>query len=96
MVCLGRCACPAGRPRQVTGTKAELVLRVLSAFGLEAPTTAPAQLLRALVLERSSEQGYLAVDGPGGALCFGKRRTTLHRTGFRRRLDTDHRPDSRR
>jgi hypothetical protein len=37
---------------QVTGTKAELMLRVLGAFKLAAPTTAPAALLRALLLER--------------------------------------------
>jgi hypothetical protein len=66
----------------VTGTKAELVLRVLDAFGLDAPTKAPAQLLRALLLERST-----AYDGWDGleaatmhlsvASCFGYHRAVF-------------------
>lgn len=44
---------PFSISQQVTGTKAELMLRVLGAFNLSSPTTAPAELLRALVLERS-------------------------------------------
>jgi hypothetical protein len=47
---------------QVTGTKAELVLRLLGAFSLNEPTKAPAQLLRAMLLERSTL--YDAWDGP--------------------------------
>lgn len=48
---------------QVTGTKAELMLRILGAFGFTAPTTtAPAQLLRALLLERSTD--FENWDGP--------------------------------
>jgi hypothetical protein len=35
-----------------SGTKAELVVRLLGAFGLKAPSNAPPQLLRALALER--------------------------------------------
>jgi hypothetical protein len=35
-----------------SGTKAELVVRLLGAFGLKAPSKAPPQLLRALALER--------------------------------------------
>lgn len=49
-------------PVQVTGTKAELILRILGAFGLDAPTTAPAQLLRSLLLERHTK--YEVWDGP--------------------------------
>jgi hypothetical protein len=47
---------------QVTGTKAELMLRVLDAFHLSSPTTAPAALLRALWLERVKWR--LIWDGP--------------------------------
>jgi hypothetical protein len=35
-----------------SGTKAELILRLLGAFGLKAPSKAPPQLLRAMALER--------------------------------------------
>jgi hypothetical protein len=38
---------------------------VLDAFGLDAPTKGPAQLLRALLLERST--AYDAWDGPEAA-----------------------------
>lgn len=55
----------ASFPLQVTGTKAELVLRLLGAFNLSAPAKAPAQLLRALLLERSTL--YDAWDGPDTA-----------------------------
>lgn len=60
----------------VTGTKAELVLRVLGAFGLTAPAKAPAALLRAMRLERS--RLYAAWDGPDAEelqysmLCFSE------------------------
>ncbi|KAF6261940.1 hypothetical protein COO60DRAFT_699338 [Scenedesmus sp. NREL 46B-D3] len=49
----------------VTGTKAELMLRLLGGFGLAAPSRAPARLLRALQLERSTQ--YDAWDGPEAA-----------------------------
>jgi hypothetical protein len=52
-------------PLQVTGTKPELMLRVLGAFGLDGPTHAPAQLLHALVLERCGS--CWAWDGPDAA-----------------------------
>ncbi|WIA14453.1 hypothetical protein OEZ85_002978 [Tetradesmus obliquus] len=61
---------------KVTGTKAELVLRVLGAFGLTAPAKAPAALLRAMRLERS--RLYAAWDGPDAEelqysmLCFSE------------------------
>jgi hypothetical protein len=51
---------------QVTGTKAEMVMRLLGAFGLQGPSKAPAQLLRALLLERSI--AYDAWDGPDAAV----------------------------
>jgi hypothetical protein len=46
------------------------MLRVLGAFGLTAPNTAPAQLLRALGLERHvSSYGYRFVwDGPDAVI----------------------------
>ena len=52
--------------KQVTGTKAELMLRILGAFNLSSPTAAPAELLRALVLERSPAGSMsLHWGGPG-------------------------------
>ncbi|KAF6256904.1 hypothetical protein COO60DRAFT_58690 [Scenedesmus sp. NREL 46B-D3] len=42
-----------------TGTKAQLVVRVLGAFGLSAPSKAPPQLLRALALERIALRPWL-------------------------------------
>lgn len=55
---------------QVTGTKAELMLRVLGAFKLSGPTTAPAALLRALGIER---QAWLLLwDGPNAVNECGK------------------------
>jgi len=45
--------------RQVGGTKAELIVRILEALKLSAPTTAPARLLQICTLER---RGYW--DGP--------------------------------
>jgi hypothetical protein len=50
----------------VTGIKAELMLRVLGAFKLTGPTTAPAQLLRTLFLERYVSGCNFMWDGPDG------------------------------
>lgn len=48
---------------QPKGTKAEMALSVLEAFGLKAATTAPVRLLQVVGLERSPR---LAWDGPDG------------------------------
>jgi hypothetical protein len=46
------------------GTKAQLVLRLLGAFGLKAPSNAPPQVLRAMALERMSMQPWQGSEGP--------------------------------
>ena len=48
---------------QVTGTKAELAVRLLEAFELKAPLPCPAYLLRVLAIERSA---YGDGDGRDG------------------------------
>jgi hypothetical protein len=57
---------PISSHQQVTGTKAELMLRILGAFNLSSPTTGLDELLRALVLERSpAGSRSLHWGGPG-------------------------------
>jgi hypothetical protein len=52
---------PLLQPLQFSGTKPQLILRLLSALGLAGPTLVPARLLRAVELERGMPH---AVDGP--------------------------------
>lgn len=57
------------------------MLRVLGAFNLTGPTTAPAQLLRALALERSNDLGgsLLVWDGPNASRAASDLSTALLR-----------------
>jgi hypothetical protein len=45
-----------------SGTKAELIVRLLGAFGLKAPSKAPPQVLRALALERMCWQPWVGTE----------------------------------
>lgn len=76
--CCARDCCPV----QVTGTKAELMLRVLGAFKLAGPTTAPAALLRALGLERHAY--HLLWDGPAAVSGRDKLRNAIYQLKYSR------------
>jgi hypothetical protein len=72
--------CPSRPPpAQVTGTKAELAVRLLDAFQLAAPLPFHgAALLRALAFERSAWQAFSS-DGPdGGAALRAAAAEVLH------------------